>query len=98
MSNVKELNTSSGSFNFQKNSPLLSSNSRSVASENTSLSASQEISRSYGATRKPELAPCNYTIVRHVLEPGDTLQGLAIKYQVTVGYQDYWNVLSIDLV
>ena len=94
MSNEKDWNIASGSFKYQKASPLLSYNTR--PSENTSLSASQEISRSYGATRKPEVAPCNYTTVKHVLEPGDTLQGLAIKYQVTVSRFFNSNVDKID--
>ena len=97
MSEVNECTIGSGSYKPPKDSPLLSSNRRFFASEKTFLSTSQETSRSYGATRKPEHSPCDYKTVRHVLAPGDTLQGLAIKYKVTVSGLFMFEIMALVL-
>jgi LysM repeat protein len=56
--------------------------------ETSSLSQSRKgPQRCYGATRNPENT-ADYKLVTHTLTLSDTLQGLAIKYGVTV------NILS----
>lgn len=40
--------------------------------------------RSYGSLVKSVSSPARERRVEHLLEPGDTLQGLAVKYGVTV--------------
>lgn len=67
-----------------RNSPLLNSSRKYLASEKSSLSGSYEAPKSYGATRKPLQPPCDFKLIGHVVEASDTLQGLAIKYGVTV--------------
>ena len=68
-----------------KSSPLLSSSRKYQASEKSSLSESFEAPKSYGTTRNPLQPQCDVKLIGHVLEVTDTLQGLAIKYGVTVG-------------
>lgn len=52
--------------------------------ETSSLSQSRKGPKTcYGATRNPE-SPADYKIIAHDLTLSDTLQGLAIKYSVTV--------------
>ena len=52
--------------------------------ETSSLSQSRKGPQTcYGATRNPENA-ADYKLVTHTLTLSDTLQGLAIKYGVTV--------------
>lgn len=67
-----------------KSSPLLSSARKYQASEKSSLSESFEAPKSYGTTRNPLQPQCDVKLIGHVLEATDTLQGLAIKYGVTV--------------
>lgn len=53
--------------------------------ETSSLSQSRQGPKTcYGATRNPELNKADYKLVAHQLTSSDTLQGLAIKYGVTV--------------
>ena len=57
---------------------------RKSIKETSSLSQSRKGSkRCYGATRNPE-STADYKLVTHTLTLTDTLQGLAIKYGVTV--------------
>ena len=65
-------------------SPLLSSAKKYQASEKSSLSESIEAPKCYGTTRNPLQPQCDVKLIGHVLEATDTLQGLAIKYGVTV--------------
>lgn len=52
--------------------------------ETSSLSKSRKGPKTcYGATRNPE-STADYKLVTHKLSLSDTLQGLAIKYGVTV--------------
>lgn len=67
-----------------KSNPLLNSFKKNEASERSSLSESTEAPKSYGATRNPLQPQCDVKLIGHVVEPTDTLQGLAIKYGVTV--------------
>lgn len=67
-----------------KSSPLLSSVRKNQASERSSLSDSFEAPKSYGTTRNPLQPQCDVKLIGHVVESTDTLQGLAIKYGVTV--------------
>lgn len=67
-----------------KSSPLLNSLRKNEASETSSLSESIEAPKSYGATRNPLQTQCDVRLIGHVVEPTDTLQGLAIKYAVTI--------------
>ena len=68
-----------------KHSPLLGPRRNyGLASETSSLSESFEAPKSYGATRKPLQPPCDYKVVSYELLEGDTLQGIAIKFEVTV--------------
>lgn len=67
-----------------KPSPLLNAVKKNQASERSSLSGSFEAPKSYGTTRNPLLPQCDVKFIGHVLETTDTLQGLAIKYGVTV--------------
>ena len=67
-----------------KSSPLLSSARKYRASEKSSLSESFEGPKSYGSTRNPLQPQCDVKWIGHVLEETDTLQGVAIKYGVTV--------------
>lgn len=72
-----------GQRNYKSN-PLLHSFKKNEASERSSLSESIEAPKSYGATRNPLQPQCDVKLIGHVVEPTDTLQGLAIKYGVTV--------------
>lgn len=72
-----------GQRNYKSN-PLLNSFKKNEASERSSLSESIEAPKSYGATRNPLQPQCDVKLIGHVVEPTDTLQGLAIKYGVTV--------------
>ena len=67
-----------------KSSPLLSSARKYQVSEKSSLSESLEAPKSYGTTRNPLQPQCDVKLIGHVLEATDTLQGLAIKYGVSV--------------
>ena len=67
-----------------KSSPLFNAVKKNHASERSSLSDSFEAPKSYGTTRNPLLPQCDVKLIGHVLETTDTLQGLAIKYGVTV--------------
>ena len=49
------------------------------------MSESFEAPKSYGTTRNPLQPQCEVKLIGHVLDETDTLQGLAIKYGVTVG-------------
>lgn len=64
--------------------PFLSSARKYQVSEKSSLSESFEAPKSYGTTRNPLQPQCEVKLIGHVLEATDTLQGLAIKYGVTV--------------
>lgn len=68
-----------------KSSPLLNSIRKYQASEKSSLSESFEAPKCYGTTRNPLQPQCEVKLIGHILEATDTLQGLAIKYGVTVG-------------
>ena len=67
-----------------KSNPLLSSAGKIQVSEKSSLSQSFEAPKCYGTTRNPMQPQCDVKLIGHVLHPSDTLQGLAIKYGVTV--------------
>lgn len=67
-----------------KSNPLLSSVRKIQVSEKSSLSQSFEAPKCYGTTRNPMQPQCDVKLIGHVLHPSDTLQGLAIKYGVTV--------------
>lgn len=67
-----------------KSSPLLNSVRKYQASEKSSLSESFEAPKCYGTTRNPLQPQCEVKLIGHILEATDTLQGLAIKYGVTV--------------
>ena len=67
-----------------KSSPLLGSARKYQASEKSSLSESCEGPKCYGSTRNPLQPQCDVKWIGHVLEETDTLQGVAIKYGVTV--------------
>lgn len=67
-----------------KSSPLLGSARKYQASEKSSLSESFEGPKCYGSTRNPLQPQCDVKWIGHVLEETDTLQGVAIKYGVTV--------------
>ena len=67
-----------------KSSPLLNSGRKNQVSEKSSLSDSLEAPKSYGTTRNPLQPQCDIKLIGHVLVSTDTLQGLAIKYGVTV--------------
>ena len=67
-----------------KSSPLLNAVKKNQASERSSLSGSFEAPKSYGTTRNALQPQCDVKFIGHVLERTDTLQGLAIKYGVTV--------------
>lgn len=67
-----------------KSSPLLGSTRKYQASEKSSLSGSFEGPKCYGSTRNPLQPQCDVKWIGHVLEETDTLQGVAIKYGVTV--------------
>ena len=68
-----------------KTSPLLNLSRKYQVSEKSSLSESFEAPKSYGTTRNPLQPQCEVKLIGHVLDETDTLQGLAIKYGVTVG-------------
>ena len=70
-----------------KSSSLLNSARKYQASEKSSLSESFEAPKSYGTTRNPLQPQCEVKLIGHVLEETDTLQGLAIKYGVTVSWE-----------
>ncbi|KAK3710652.1 hypothetical protein QZH41_011004 [Actinostola sp. cb2023] len=65
-------------------SPLLSSSRKFYKSDKSSLSGSYESPKSYGSTTKPVRSEADTKIVGHVVESFDTLQGLSIKYGVSV--------------
>lgn len=63
--------------------------------ETSSLSQSRKGPKTcYGATRKPESNTTDFKLVAHQVLLNDTLQGLAIKYGVTVINVDFNNDLS----
>lgn len=53
-------------------------------SEKSSLSQSFDAPKCYGTTRNQLQPQCEVKLIGHVLQATDTLQGLAIKYGVTV--------------
>lgn len=80
-----------------KSSPLLNAVKKNQASETSSLSDSVEAPKSYGTTRNPLLPQCDVKLIGHVLETTDTLQGLAIKYGVTVSKRIWKTIWSINV-
>jgi LysM repeat protein len=73
-----------GFYGTSQASPLLSSNTKQLKSEKSSLSGSFESPKSYGSTTKPVRSEVDIKIVGHVVEHMDTLQGLSIRYGVPV--------------
>ncbi|KAK7886549.1 hypothetical protein WMY93_026170 [Mugilogobius chulae] len=53
-----------------------------MSGERTSLPACSR-TRSYGSLVRSPLSPVHHRRVEHTLQPGETLQGLALKYGVT---------------
>lgn len=66
--------------------------------ETSSLSQSRKGPKTcYGATRAPQSAP-DYKLVPHTLEPSDTLQGIAIKYGVTVSeHLNHYGLIEVSI-
>ena len=77
---------------------------RRIIKETSSLSQSRKGPKTcYGATRNPENT-ADYKLVTHNMTLSDTLQGLAIKYDVTVSILytkcfilTFNNVLNFDI-
>ena len=51
--------------------------------------------RSYGSLVRSRLSPAHHRCIEHMIQPGETLQGLALKYGVSVSTASV--VLSLSL-
>lgn len=53
--------------------------------------------KSYGSLVRSPLSPVRQRRIEHNIQPGETLQGLALKYGVSVSISYFWNYSSTSI-